>query len=206
MSASQRFNQIWHPDHDRLRRLSSQPQARPAGWRDRGARRPHGPAPSQPGNLDARHARNLDLLQQHPIEPCAPECCSGGSRWPFVWAGARSVRSPRSSAARSSAKASASASPGSSWIVAPNKPSSSTLPLRRYSSSFPGWPSTLGGSTPIGCLGYAVCAQEIVAQEDAAGGFARIVLRRLRMGGIGDLLNRTISAMLKPSTARTCGG
>ena len=34
----------------------------------------------------------------------------------------------------------------------------------------------LGGSTPIGCLGYAVCAQEIVAQEEAAGGFARIVL------------------------------
>ena len=35
----------------------------------------------------------------------------------------------------------------------------------------------LGGSTPIGCLGYAACAQEIVAQEEAvAGGFARIVL------------------------------
>ena len=35
----------------------------------------------------------------------------------------------------------------------------------------------MGGSTPIGCLGYAACAQEIVAQEEAvAGGFARIVL------------------------------
>jgi D-cysteine desulfhydrase len=34
-----------------------------------------------------------------------------------------------------------------------------------------------GGSSPIGCLGYVACAQEIVAQEEAAAsGFARIVV------------------------------
>ncbi len=31
-----------------------------------------------------------------------------------------------------------------------------------------------GGSSPIGCLGYAACAREIIEQEDAlAGGFSR---------------------------------
>jgi L-cysteate sulfo-lyase len=35
----------------------------------------------------------------------------------------------------------------------------------------------LGGSTPLGCLGYAECAREIVAQEEAGGvRFARIVV------------------------------
>jgi L-cysteate sulfo-lyase len=34
-----------------------------------------------------------------------------------------------------------------------------------------------GGSSPLGCLGYAVCAQEIIAQEQAAGlRFSRIVV------------------------------
>jgi L-cysteate sulfo-lyase len=34
-----------------------------------------------------------------------------------------------------------------------------------------------GGSSPLGCLGYAVCAQEIIAQEQAIGlRFARIVV------------------------------
>lgn len=34
-----------------------------------------------------------------------------------------------------------------------------------------------GGSSPLGCLGYAVCAEEIIAQEQAAGlRFARIVV------------------------------
>jgi L-cysteate sulfo-lyase len=34
-----------------------------------------------------------------------------------------------------------------------------------------------GGSSPLGCLGYAVCAEEIIAQEEATGlRFARIVL------------------------------
>jgi 1-aminocyclopropane-1-carboxylate deaminase/D-cysteine desulfhydrase-like pyridoxal-dependent ACC family enzyme len=34
-----------------------------------------------------------------------------------------------------------------------------------------------GASSPLGCLGYAVCAQEIIAQEQAAGlRFSRIVV------------------------------
>jgi len=34
-----------------------------------------------------------------------------------------------------------------------------------------------GGSSPLGCLGYAVCAEEIIAQEQAAGlRFARIIV------------------------------
>jgi L-cysteate sulfo-lyase len=34
-----------------------------------------------------------------------------------------------------------------------------------------------GGSSPVGCLGYAACAREIAEQEEAvAGGFARIVV------------------------------
>ncbi len=34
-----------------------------------------------------------------------------------------------------------------------------------------------GGSSPLGCLGYAVCAEEILAQEQAAGlRFARVIV------------------------------
>ena len=62
----------------------------------------------------------------------------------------------------------------------------------------------LGGSTPVGSLGYADCAREIVAQEDAGGvRFARIVLPNGSSGSHAGLAAGLAALGAEPARVRS---
>ncbi|QPC95029.1 pyridoxal-phosphate dependent enzyme [Mesorhizobium sp. INR15] len=62
----------------------------------------------------------------------------------------------------------------------------------------------LGGSSPVGCLGYAICAREVAEQEKAVpGGFARIVIPNGSAGTHAGLAAGFAALRMDPAKVRS---
>jgi D-cysteine desulfhydrase len=61
-----------------------------------------------------------------------------------------------------------------------------------------------GGSSPVGCLGYAACALEIVAQEETiSGGFSRIVVPNGSSGTHAGLVAGLVALRMDPARVQS---